>query len=213
MRTAGPSGHRPGKSGSESGSSEKGLDRHTADRGPITRYLHERFQGLERFFENYLSLRSMQWRFEARTTDRPFAEIALAKSSLYKVEQVFLIHRESGLVLQDVAAQGATFEDPDLVGGMLTAIQSFTSDSLGGSQGFDTMRLGEMQVWIQPGPKAELVGFICGSAPRELKQVFKDAVDRIHDQLARELDGFSGVGVDAARPYLEACLLGRASVR
>ena len=46
----------------------------------------------------------------------------------YQVKQDFLIHRESGLVLQHVEDGSAETRDPDLVSGMLTAIRDFVQD-------------------------------------------------------------------------------------
>ena len=44
-------------------------------------------------------MQGLKWRVESIRTGRPFAEIVLMHSLLYRVEQVFLIHRETGLVL------------------------------------------------------------------------------------------------------------------
>ena len=86
-------------------------------------------QRLNRALEESLSVKSLRWRLEARRTGRPFAEIVLLKSLVYRVEQVFLIHRESGLLLQDAVAQSVVAQDTDMVSGMLSAIRDFITDS------------------------------------------------------------------------------------
>ena len=91
----------------------------------------------------------MQWRWEALRTGRPYAEIVVLRSLLYRVEQVFLIHRESGLLLQHVAARvrrrRLETKDPEMVSGMLTAIQDFVHDSVSGTEGenLETIRMGD----------------------------------------------------------------------
>jgi OOP family OmpA-OmpF porin len=58
----------------------------------------------------------------ALRTGTSFAEVVLLNTLLYRVEQVFLIERESGLLLQHVRSAAVRTEDADMVAGMLTAI-------------------------------------------------------------------------------------------
>jgi OOP family OmpA-OmpF porin len=100
--------------------------------GPAIRHsvaasIREFAESLNQIVERSASFRAIQWRIEARVTGKPFTEILLARSLLYSVEQVFLIHRRSGLLLQHVAAADSILKDADMISGMLTAIQEFFS--------------------------------------------------------------------------------------
>jgi OOP family OmpA-OmpF porin len=53
--------------------------------------------------ERSVSWQAVQWRLTAWRTGTPFAEVLIANTLDYRVEQIFLIHRESGLLLQHVA--------------------------------------------------------------------------------------------------------------
>ncbi len=165
--------------------------------------------------ERSLSLESMKWRFEALRTGKTFGEIALLRSLRYKVQQVFLIHRETSLVLQHVSAEGEGVSEAELVSGMLSAIQDFVRDSFSSkrSQDLETMQAGEFTIWVHHGPQALLAGTILGTPPPELRNVFASANERIHQQFAAQLTNFSGdaSAFDAARPILQECLLGRTS--
>ena len=73
-------------------------------------------------------------------------------SLLFSVEQVFLIHRETGLVLSHVVAPRVATQDPSLVSGMLSAIQQFVKDSFESQRGdntLDFLEVGELEVWIE----------------------------------------------------------------
>ena len=72
-------------------------------------------QTLNQIVEQSLSWRSLRWRWEAIRTGKPFAEILLARSLLYRVEQVFLIHRETGLLLRQEVAEAVVIRDAELV--------------------------------------------------------------------------------------------------
>jgi OOP family OmpA-OmpF porin len=131
------------------------------------------------------------------------------------VEQVFLIHRKSGLLLQHVSAEDAVLKDADMISGMLTAIQDFVSDSFAeGGQDLENLDIGRFKLWIQYGPKAMVVGAVSGTAPSELTGVFRNAVEKVHQGFYAPLDAFKQDDLsvfDETRPLLEACLLGQSA--
>ncbi len=184
-----------------------------AIRTSITAAIAEFAESLNQIVEKSASWRAIKWRIEARITGRPFTEILLTRSLLYSVEQVFLIHRESGLLLMHVAAQSSVVKDADMVSSMFTAILDFVSDSFTeGGQRLETIDVGRYKLWIQYGSKALLAGAVSGTAPVELKSVFQAALDQIHEALFAQLDAFKQDDLsvfEPARPYLERCLLGQ----
>ena len=114
-----------------------------AIRKAIASTIQGMIQGFNQILEHSLSIQGLKWRWEAIRTQKTFAEVVLLHTLVYQVEQVFLIHKDSGLVLQHVVAKTAVSQDPDLVSGMLTAIKDFVHDSFGGQkdQALDTLLL------------------------------------------------------------------------
>jgi outer membrane protein OmpA-like peptidoglycan-associated protein len=186
-----------------------------AIRRAITSELDGMLQSLSQTLEQSFSWRSLRWRWESFTTGKPYAEIVVLRSLLYRVEQVFLIHRNSGLLLQHVAASAtdaAETKDPEMVSGMLTAIQDFVRDSVSGADNnLETVRMGEIEMVLAYGPDAILAGFVRGVAPRKLNRVFQDALDTVERKKAEAVHTFSGdtSRFDSCRPQLEALLLGQ----
>lgn len=183
--------------------------------GPSTRKaiataLDEMIQSLNQTLEHSLSVQSFKWRLEARQTGKSFAEVVLLRTLVYRVEQVFLIHKKTGLLLQHVVASKAVIQDPDLVSAMLTAIQDFVKDSFSvkKEEGLQTLKFGELTIWIEEGPAAVVAGIIRGNAPQELRMLFKDAIEKIHLRVDNELYNFQGETepFDVCKPYLENCL-------
>lgn len=109
----------------------------SAARKAIAAALENAMQALDHTLEQTLSPRALQWKLEAWRTGRPFAEVVLLRTLLFRVEQVFLIHRHTALLLQHCAAPTVAAQNPDLVSAMLIAIQDFVRDSF-------TVRSGEM---------------------------------------------------------------------
>ncbi len=115
-----------------------------------------------------LSLRGLQWRFEAWRTGVPYAQVVIRHSLLYRVEQVLLIHAETGLLLAHVASPDLPTADGDLISGMLTAIRDFVGDSFSQERdvgGLTSFKVGELGVTVEPGPQAVLAAVVRGPAP------------------------------------------------
>lgn len=181
-----------------------------AIRKAISEALAKLIQAVSRTMENTFTVRGLRWRFEALRTGRSFAEVVLYHTLVFRVEQIFLIHRQSGLLLQHLQLPHIVAQDSDMVSGMLTAIQDFVRDSFRVEQGdqLQTMQVGDLNVWIESGPQAILAAVIRGHAPVEFRESLQEAVELIHREQGPELAAFSG---DArpfalARTHLEPCL-------
>jgi len=166
-------------------------------------------ESLNTTLEHSLSWRSLQWRLDARRTGRSFAEIVLLNTLVYRVEQVFLIHRPSGLLLQHLTASGTDAQDADMVSGMLTAIRDFVQDSfkVGEDEGLQTLKVGDLSVWIEQGPHALLAVVVRGSAPASLRTTLQQALEAVHAQYSDLLESFDGNAArfEGTRPLLEVC--------
>ena len=167
-------------------------------------------QSLNQTLEHSLSPQSFKWRLEAKQTGKTFAEVVLLRTLLYRVEQVFLIHKKTSLVLQHMVVELVAAQDADLVSAMLRAIQDFVQDSFNVQQGdgLETLRFGELTIWIEEGSEAVLAGVIRGNAPQELRLVFQDVIEKIHNDFRPQLMAFDGDNApfEASREYLEECL-------
>ncbi len=181
-----------------------------AIRKAISEALKQMVQSLNQTLDRSFSWQGMKWRLESMRSGKPFAEIVLLNSMLYRVEQVFLIHAQSGLLLQHVAADSEAFQDADLVSAMLTAIQDFIRDSFDMEDGneLNTIQMGDFTIWLVQGPQAVIAAAIRGNAPEDLRLVFNNALELIHLEQAEALQEFNGDAslIEAARPHLEYCL-------
>ena len=139
-------------------------------------------QNFNQILEYSFSKQGLKWRFEALRTRKPLAEVILLHTLVYQVEQVFLIHKDTGLELHHVVSKSAVAQDPDLISGMLTAIKDFVQDSFGARkhEALETMRVGERSIWIEHGRQAILAAVIQGNPPVEFQSVLRESLDDIH---------------------------------
>ncbi len=167
-------------------------------------------QNVNQLLNHSFSIQGLKWRIEAFRTNRPYAEIVLLHTLVYQVEQIFLVHRASGLVLQHVSS-GGSHEDPDMVSGMLTAIEDFVTDSFGGTseQGLDTLRIGNQRsIWIEQGSKAYMAAVIRGTPPLALRQRMSETLASIHILFQKALDEYEGdtLAFESAEEELDTLL-------
>jgi len=166
--------------------------------GPMIRkYINEAFkvllQEINTTLERTFSVQRLVWRMQALRSGRPYSEIVLINTFVYRVEQVFLIHRESGLV-----------------SAMLTAIQDFIRDSFssGKNEELNSVEVGDCTVWLERGPYAVLACVIRGIAPLSLRETMSQLIELIHAQSSELLEAFSGdnTPLQPCLPLLENAL-------
>src|SRR5271167_4118074 len=165
--------------------------------------------------ENSLSWQSVKWRIEGWRTGKSFADVVLLRSQRYKVWQVFLIHKETGLMLQHLEARGGGVDEAELVSSMLTAIQDFARDvaertissssRVKHSEDLEEVKLGRFWIWVHHGPQMLLAATVVGTPPRGLGKVFARENELIHREFAGALVNFNGdaSAFDGARPHLQ----------
>ena len=167
--------------------------------GPaIRKAIAETMAGLVRSInsavEHSFSVQGLKWRLEAWRTGVRYPEVVIKHALLYRVEQVFLIHAETGLLLAHVTAPDLKVPDADLISGMLTAIQDFVRDSFRPGEGgtLTGFTVGEHTVHVEAGPRALIAGVIRGQCPDAVPQRLAQTLEQIHLEYARPLVDFEG---------------------
>jgi len=85
-------------------------------------------------------------------------------------------------------------QDPEMVSGMLSAIQDFVRDSFNAPQAetLDSLQVGDLQVWVEQGPGAILAAVIRGHAPQDLRITLREKVESLHARFSQKLEDFEG---------------------
>ena len=137
---------------------------------------------------------NFSWRFEAWRTGRPFGEIVLAKTLIYRVEQIFLIHIKTGLLLKQVIVDDRQAHDGDLISGMLTAIRDFVQHSfeLEPSETLSNFKVGELSVLIEQDEEVFIAAVVRGLVPAELNDNLQRTASLLQMRFNKELKDFTG---------------------
>jgi outer membrane protein OmpA-like peptidoglycan-associated protein len=184
-----------------------------AVRKSVAHAVEQLLDSLNAIFEDGFSIKRWGWRLEAMRTGKSFAEIALARSRSYRVEQIYLIHRKTGMLLGQASRDAGLMEDADLVVGMLTALQDFARDSFTSAKQDDleVLQIGEFKVWLLHGPLAILAVVVRGRLPQELQLRFAAKVEQIHKDFHAALLSFEREGrpIPGIEEGLSGLLLGQ----
>lgn len=183
-----------------------------AIRQSIRQQIRSMIQSLNKTLDQSFSPKGIRWRIEAWRTGKPFAEIVFLNTLIYRIEQLLLIDSKTGLLMQSVSALDDD-DDADLVSSMLSAIQDFVRDSFEhqsdkGST-LQTMRTGELTIWLHHGPVAHLAVALRGEPPIDLRQDIAGVLERIHIDYGEQLQTFDGntSPMEIVRPDLEELLI------
>ncbi len=151
-------------------------------------------QSMNQTLEHSFSVQGLRWRLDAIRTGKSFAEVVLLNTLNYRVEQIFLIHKETGLLLKHVALDPSHHEDADVVSSMLTAVQDFIHDSFSNSenQGIESLRMGDLQVLIEQGPDIVLALVCRGHPPLALRETMQTTIEDIQHEFHESLQNFEG---------------------
>ncbi|MFT4257376.1 MAG: hypothetical protein QM599_10525 [Pseudoxanthomonas sp.] len=150
---------------------------------------------------NALSPRALKWRIEAWRSGVPYAQVALRHSAHWRVEHLFWIQPDSGLLLGHRAAPDLSELDADAIAGMFTAIQSFVRDSVqGGDGGIGAATVGDYQLVVAEGPQARLVAFVRGLPPGDFSTRLQALNETLHARHGAALAAGGDLGVEPLEP-------------
>lgn len=165
-----------------------------AIRKAVSEDLKRMIAAINTSLESGLSPKTIKWRLQALASKRSYTEILLANTYIYHVSHVFLIHRESGILLnQEVAPESQTLES-DMISAMLTAIRDFVKDSFSGNEeaSLENIQVGSMNIFIEQGPYAIVAAIVEGNPPADFRLTMTETLEAVHFNHTTDLEKFEG---------------------
>ncbi len=158
-----------------------------------------------------LSVKNLGWRLQAMFSGLSYGEIVLKNSLLFQVQELYLIHNETGLLISHISQKTGDNPDGDMISGMLTAIRDFVSDSFQVDKGesLETIQVGDLMVMIEQGPHASLACVLKGDPTTEFRGILNTTVEKIHQEFGPELNSFEGdtAGLEDTEEILRPALV------
>ncbi|MBN2394607.1 MAG: SH3 domain-containing protein [Anaerolineae bacterium] len=170
----------------------------------LARTVDERIRG------SLTSQRTLQ-RWRARLSGVSEAEYALRSALPFSVREIFLIHRESGLLIYHLSSDAEAPPDRDLVSGMLTAIRDFAREAFGRGESGEVGAIAyeSQNILLEVGGAAYLAVVVDGVEPADFREQMREALTVIqegHYDALRRYDGSNKPLVKAATNVLTPLL-------
>jgi outer membrane protein OmpA-like peptidoglycan-associated protein len=166
---------------------------------------------LNYLIEYGLTIKGIKWRLEARAAGIPFPQYLLLKTFKYRVEQVFLIHKETGALICSIQSPGCEYNEPSLVASMLTAINDFVIDSFNSPQaeGLQSIQSDNLSILISSSDKIIIAVAATGTAPSHLKTKMDKSLEEIHNLYSEALHRYDGDNSELinAENHLQRCMV------
>lgn len=160
--------------------------------------------------ESTTTAQGLKWRIEALRTGESYSAVVVRKTLKFRVEQLYLLKPDSGILIEHLVNEDIGSIDSDAVAGMFTAIQSFVRDSFNSSEGdnLNQISVGDLNVWLVHSPIATLACVVRGSIPYELRDKLESVQDKIFSRFATQIKIFDGsqATILGVREVLEPCL-------
>ncbi|MEO1671538.1 MAG: OmpA family protein [Cyanobacteria bacterium J06631_2] len=158
----------------------------------IAKYMVEVVQDINSKVESTLSPEGIKRKFQARMQGVSEAELIFKESVGFRVRAIFLIDKDSGLVIQEIQIPGEKRLDSDMLAGMLTAIRSFANDCIAAGSELDSIDYGDWQIPIEVGGYCYLAVIVAGEPPKEFITKVRRVLGSIileHDDSIQDFSG------------------------
>lgn len=158
----------------------------------IAKYMVEVVREINAKVERNFSLEGIKRKFQAKMQGVSEAELIFKESVGYRVRAIFLIDKDSGLVIQEIQLPGEEHLDSDMLAGMLTAIRSFANDCIASGSELDSIDYGDWQIPIEVGGYCYLAVIVAGEPPKDFIVKIRKILGEIileHDEVIQNFDG------------------------
>ncbi len=150
----------------------------------ISKYMVEVVRDINRKVDSALSPEGIKRKIRAKIQGVSEAELILQESVGYRVRAIFLIDKDSGLVIQEIQVPGEEPLDSDMLAGMLTAIRSFANDCISAGSELDSIDYGDWQIPLEVAGYCYLAVVVAGEPPRK----FIAKIRRVLGEIVMEYD-------------------------
>ena len=137
-------------------------------------------------------------KIKARLTGVDLAEMLIADGTPCEIQDVFLISRQSGLLIahinKDLVENSTTKNNVQIIAGMLTAIKSFIQDAFQADAASELREIeySNKTIRIEPGRYTFLAIVYSGIAPLHFNEKLTQIHTKIHERFHKKLREYNG---------------------
>ena len=160
----------------------------------VSEAMREFARSIDAQMRRSLNVRQMweQWRASLRGVSK--TELVMRQALPFEVEQVFMIHRETGLLLAHRSRIPENAADTESISGMLTAIRDFAAHALRNQANteLDEIQYGDFRIVIEAVQYMYLAVVLHGIEPPGFRAALRAQVMELAHQYGANLKYFDG---------------------
>lgn len=161
----------------------------------ISKYMVEVVKDINQKVETAFSPEGIKRKVRAKIQGVSEAELIFQEAMEYAVLAVFLIHKDSGLVIRDVQPETNFQLEADMIAGMLTAIRVFVNDSVaipGEVSELHEIEYDASKIIIEVAGYCYLAVVVKGEPSKALLQKIRNTLGKIILDYGRAIEEYSG---------------------
>jgi outer membrane protein OmpA-like peptidoglycan-associated protein len=161
----------------------------------ISKFMVEVVQSINQKIETAFSLEGFIRKIRARLQGVSEAELILQESLNFSVQAIFLIHKESGLVIRECQADQEHKLDASMLAGVLTAIRSFVRECVSQTEQYSELHdisYGASKILIEVAGYCYLAVVLNGDPPQAFVRKMQDSLGKIILKFGKSIAVYDG---------------------
>ncbi|MDJ0533959.1 MAG: OmpA family protein [Xenococcaceae cyanobacterium MO_207.B15] len=158
----------------------------------ISKYLAEEIQRINDKVEKTLSPEGISRKIRAKMRGVSEAELILQESLVCSVRAIFLIHKDSGLVIRDIQPDQEHPLESDMVAGMLTAIRSFANDCITSDSELNEIDYSHFQILLEAAGYCYIAVVVNGIPPQQFRDRIRETLSTIVMKYGNYMEEYEG---------------------
>lgn len=161
----------------------------------IAAFARELQQNIDARLKTTFKIRDIGRTIRARLSGVSPSALAFRDALPFAIQELFLIHHETGMVMAHSTNQPDEATDSDVISGMLTAIRDFVRDSFGDgsdTEELDAVDYGDERIIISSGEFAYLALVLNGVEPEGFRTRLREFLANLHLTYSPQFRDYAG---------------------
>ncbi|MGD1805958.1 OmpA family protein [Dapis sp. BLCC M126] len=161
----------------------------------ISKYMTEAIREINDKISDTFSFKGIRRKIQANFRGVSEAELIISEIMVFTVQAVFLIHKESGLVIAEAQHSGREKLESEMVAGMLTAIRSFVNDCIvqsGDISELNEIEYGDSKIILEVAGHCYLAVVIKGEPNKSFIKELRQTLSNIVIDYGKDIKNFAG---------------------
>lgn len=142
-----------------------------------------------------LSFSNVSRKVKAKVKGVSEAELLLNENAIANIRSVFLIHKDTGIVLSHAEHEDNPINEPEMIASMMTAIRSFVNDWVDKNESnheIGTIEYGRSKIIIEPSGHSYLAVILDGLDSTKTHERIRNVMEKVVSDYWNEIKSFNG---------------------